>query len=94
MCSMFFSFQLYDQLRMDQPGFSHKCHAIHGDVCEDELGLRPGDRTLLREKISVVFHSAAVVKFDEHLRCVPYLSQQVHCPFSTRLTAKFTPHKS
>ncbi|XP_046743275.1 putative fatty acyl-CoA reductase CG5065 [Diprion similis] len=45
-----------------------KIYAIPGDVSQPELGISPEDRRLLQETVSVVFHVAATVRFDEPLR--------------------------
>lgn len=60
--------RLFDRLRKDQPEFSSKLHPIRGDMLLPELGLSPHDRHLLEENVSIVFHSAATVRFDEPLR--------------------------
>jgi fatty acyl-CoA reductase len=39
-----------------------------GDITEPALGIRPSDQQLLAQTVSVVFHSAATVKFDEALK--------------------------
>lgn len=41
--------------------------AIPGDITEPQLGLSPANRDTLIANVSVVFHSAATVKFDEPL---------------------------
>lgn len=61
-------FQLYDQLKTEQPDVLEKLQAITGDVDQEDLGMRTSDRELLENCIHVVFHSAATVKFDEPLR--------------------------
>lgn len=45
-----------------------KLHAIPGDITSPGLGLSAEHAQLLQQEISVVFHSAATVKFDEKLR--------------------------
>lgn len=65
---LFFSEQLYDNLRIQCPDFAERLHPIHGDVLEDGFGMREKDRALLEEKVEIVFHSAATVRFDEALR--------------------------
>lgn len=40
---------------------------ICGDITSEELGISESDQTLLCRSVSVVFHSAATVKFDEKL---------------------------
>lgn len=61
--------QLYDVLREQQgPSFYDKVKAIDGDMLEDRLGLSDEDRQMLEDEVNIVLHSAATVKFDEHLR--------------------------
>lgn len=40
---------------------------ISGDVSLKGLGLKPIDREMLIEKVSIIFHVAASVRFDESL---------------------------
>lgn len=60
--------QLYDNLRGVQPDFEDKVHAVHGDVLDNGLGLKENDRKYLEQNIEIVMHSAATVRFDEHLK--------------------------
>jgi len=41
---------------------------IAGDITLPELGISEADQNTLTEEVSVVFHSAATVKFDEKLK--------------------------
>lgn len=59
---------LYHQLRELQPNFHEKVIAIHGDLLEDELGIRQSDRKLLQDTVDIIFHSAATIRFDEPLK--------------------------
>lgn len=45
-----------------------KLVAVDGDLTEPGLGLQPADYELLIREVSVVFHSAATIKFNETLR--------------------------
>lgn len=45
-----------------------KVKAIAGDVGEENLGLSDQDRDLLRQKINVIFHSAATLDFGDTLK--------------------------
>ena len=45
-----------------------KLIAVSGDVSLPELGISPSDMLEIKENVTVVFHSAARVKFDEDLR--------------------------
>lgn len=50
------------------PLLLHKIVAIAGDMTKPGLGISPEDRHLLAEKVSVIFHSAATVKFQGPLK--------------------------
>jgi fatty acyl-CoA reductase len=41
---------------------------MSGDIMLSELGLSHADQKILTDRVSVVFHSAATVKFDEALK--------------------------
>lgn len=62
--------QLFDNLRSEQPDFMSKVYAVSGDIAEDGLGLQDDQKTYLEDNVNIVFHSAATVKFDEPLRWV------------------------
>ncbi|TRY64151.1 hypothetical protein TCAL_04001 [Tigriopus californicus] len=55
-------------------GSLSKVKVITGDVSEKGLGLKPADRRKVIENISVVFHSAATIKFDEVLTKAVFLN--------------------
>lgn len=59
---------LFDKLRKERPNDLNKIIPIHGDITSEELGISEDDQTLLSRTVSVVFHSAATVKFDEKLK--------------------------
>ena len=47
-----------------------KVKALAGDILEPKLGLSTEDEDTIVEEVSVVFHSAATVRFDEPLKLV------------------------
>ncbi|CAG9576938.1 unnamed protein product [Danaus chrysippus] len=59
---------VFDRLKEEVPKFRHKIVVIPADCEAAGLGLTISDRQTLIEKVNVIFHSAATVKFDEHLR--------------------------
>ncbi|XP_013785541.2 putative fatty acyl-CoA reductase CG5065 isoform X2 [Limulus polyphemus] len=61
--------KIFDDIRKNQPHQLSKLVPIHGDITLPGLGICPSDVTLLAGDVSVVFHSAATVKFDEPLKC-------------------------
>jgi alcohol-forming fatty acyl-CoA reductase len=59
---------LFDKLRKERPNDLNKIIPIHGDITSEELGISEADQAMLSRTVSVVFHSAATVKFDEKLK--------------------------
>ncbi|RZF42062.1 hypothetical protein LSTR_LSTR006655 [Laodelphax striatellus] len=59
---------LFDKLRKERQSDLSKIVPILGDITEPELGISVADQILLEKTVSVVFHSAATVKFDEALK--------------------------
>jgi fatty acyl-CoA reductase len=59
---------LFDQLRKEAPERLSKVIPITGDLMHTDLNLSTPDMGLILEEVSVVFHCAATVKFDEALR--------------------------
>lgn len=55
-------------MRSERPSVLSKIIPIIGDVGLEGLGLQPIDREMLIEKVSIIFHVAASVRFDESLR--------------------------
>ncbi|XP_020290521.1 fatty acyl-CoA reductase 1-like [Pseudomyrmex gracilis] len=60
--------KIFDTLRSERPSNLDKLIPISGDVTAKDLGLLPNDRQLLIEKVSIIFHIAAIVRFDESLK--------------------------
>ncbi|CAF4888010.1 unnamed protein product [Pieris macdunnoughi] len=58
--------QAFDVLRQKNPTQLDKLNIIPGDVAQPNLGILPEYLTKLHE-VSIVFHSAATLKFDEAL---------------------------
>lgn len=56
------------RLKHERPKFYHKVSAIAGDVSLPGLGISPSDRKKLAEEVNIVFHAAATIRFDEHIR--------------------------
>jgi hypothetical protein len=59
---------LFEWLRQNQPDALKKIIPISGDVSLPDLGISFSDMQELVANVSVVFHSAARVKFDDDLR--------------------------
>lgn len=48
----------------------NQCHVISGDCSLQDLGISESDRKLLAENVSIVYHCAATVRFDETLKVI------------------------
>ena len=55
-------------LRKESPEVLNKLVPIAGDMCLPGLGVSAVDAKILNDNVSIVFHSAATVKFDEALK--------------------------
>lgn len=60
--------RLFDKLKEESPKCFNKLVAINGDITLPGLGISQADLDLVSQEVSVVFHSAATVKFDEQLK--------------------------
>ncbi|XP_039296931.1 putative fatty acyl-CoA reductase CG5065 [Nilaparvata lugens] len=58
----------FDKLRKEQPHLLKKLVAIDGDITLDSLGLKPENRKLLVEEVSVVFNGAASLRLEAGLK--------------------------
>ena len=59
---------LFKSLKEKEPSSFKKVFAINGDITLPRLGMSDEDIEKIIEKVSVIFHSAATVRFDEELR--------------------------
>ena len=71
-----FTFQLFSRLKEEQPKFRHQIVAISGDCSLPSLGISAADRALLSREVSIVFHVAATVRFDEKLKLAVAINVQ------------------
>ena len=61
--------QLFDVLRCERPAALAKLVAVSGDISlPDGMGICAADLQTLKSKVSVVFHSAARVRFDQNVQ--------------------------
>ncbi|XP_063978990.1 putative fatty acyl-CoA reductase CG5065 [Diachasmimorpha longicaudata] len=65
-----FNSPLFEKVRnlRGLPALHKTVCVVNGDVALPGLGLSPEDRQILCEKISIVYHGAATVRFDEGLK--------------------------
>ncbi|XP_068986780.1 putative fatty acyl-CoA reductase CG5065 [Bombus flavifrons] len=58
---------IYDDIKAKYPSALSRVYPMKGDASLPDLGLSREDRNLLFEKVNIVFHSAATVRFNEPL---------------------------
>lgn len=66
-CFAFLGYPLY-QVFEKVRDLIHKVVPVEGDILAEGLGLDEQDREMLINEVSIVFHVAASVRFDEPLR--------------------------
>ncbi|XP_044763241.1 fatty acyl-CoA reductase wat-like [Coccinella septempunctata] len=59
---------VFDKMKKANPKFRHKVVPIEGDCCLPQVGLKDQDVQMLIDKVNIVFHVAATVRFDEKLK--------------------------
>ncbi|XP_012270706.1 fatty acyl-CoA reductase wat-like [Orussus abietinus] len=59
---------LFDKLKETHPKFRHQIVAVAGECNAPDLGISPSDRATLIQEVSIVFHVAATLRFDEKLK--------------------------
>ncbi|XP_034234298.1 putative fatty acyl-CoA reductase CG5065 [Thrips palmi] len=59
---------LFDRLRQENPAAMDKVVPIRGDCLLDGLGIGADDRSTLVERVSVIIHSAASVRFTDPIK--------------------------
>lgn len=57
--------QIFDRIRATDPNQLDKIKVVKGDVSVDGLDISDNDRRRLSETVTVVFHCAANVRFDQ-----------------------------
>lgn len=67
---LFFVAQLFGGLKETRQldTIINQCHVISGDCSLPDLGISDDDRKLLAKNVSIVYHCAATVRFDECLK--------------------------
>ncbi|XP_033211385.1 fatty acyl-CoA reductase wat-like isoform X2 [Belonocnema kinseyi] len=58
---------IFGLLKNAKPNYQEKVVAISGDATKAGLGMSAAERALITKKVSIIFHAAATVRFDETL---------------------------
>ncbi|XP_044739879.1 putative fatty acyl-CoA reductase CG5065 [Chrysoperla carnea] len=59
---------VFDRIRTKNPEYFNKIKAVSGDVTQKDLGLSATDKKIITSSVTVAFHSAATVRFNESLK--------------------------
>ena len=62
--------QVFDVLKEQSSNWMEKIKMVEGALEQPDLGLSEEDLRHVSDEVSVVFHTAATIKFDAPLRCV------------------------
>ncbi|XP_025415733.1 fatty acyl-CoA reductase wat-like [Sipha flava] len=63
-----FEDRLFKRLKYEVPKYYHKVSGVAGDCSLPGLGLSVSSRNTLINEVNIIFHGAATVRFDEHIR--------------------------
>lgn len=63
-----FNDQIFSVMKKEQPNYLEKVAAVIGDCSLQNLGIGEQHQEILKNEVNIVIHSAATVRFDEHLR--------------------------
>ncbi|XP_063219802.1 putative fatty acyl-CoA reductase CG5065 [Bacillus rossius redtenbacheri] len=69
-----FTCPIFDKVKQQNPEVTKKVVGIPGDVSCPDLGLSEKDRALLCDNVSIVYHAAATIRFDEALKTAVLLN--------------------
>ncbi|XP_043486959.1 fatty acyl-CoA reductase wat-like [Polistes fuscatus] len=59
---------VFSKLKEEQPKFKDKIVCIQGDCALPNLGITPLDKDILMKEISIIFHLAATIRFNENIK--------------------------
>jgi hypothetical protein len=65
--------QLFDEVRKIDPLLLDKVVGVRGNLMEPSLGMSEADEAAVTRDVSVVFHSAATVNFEEVSRITKFI---------------------
>ncbi|XP_003243174.1 fatty acyl-CoA reductase wat isoform X1 [Acyrthosiphon pisum] len=63
-----FNDPVFELMKKEQPNYLEKVTAVIGDCCLPNLGIQEQYIDIIKDEVNIVIHSAATVRFDEHLR--------------------------
>ncbi|KAI5708920.1 hypothetical protein M8J76_006292 [Diaphorina citri] len=64
----YFNDTVFDRLRLTNPNYHEKVDIVTGHIDAQNFDLTPHEEHLLISQTTIIFHIAATVRFDEHIR--------------------------
>ncbi|KAI5708886.1 hypothetical protein M8J76_005479 [Diaphorina citri] len=64
----YFNDTVFDRLRLTNPNYHEKVDIVTGHIDAQDFDLTPHEEHLLISQTTIIFHIAATVRFDEHIR--------------------------
>lgn len=64
----------FKPLREQNPNFASKVSLMNGNLTEPDLGLSDESKRTIIEEVNTIFHVAATVRFDQHLKSATYIN--------------------
>ncbi|XP_042149489.1 putative fatty acyl-CoA reductase CG5065 [Ixodes scapularis] len=65
---VFLGSECFNRLRQECPSSLNKLQVVEGNLTDEKMGLKSSDYECLTAEVSVVFHSAATIRFNDTLR--------------------------
>lgn len=59
---------LFERMKRECPDYMSKVSPIIGDCMKSNLGISENDKNIIIDEVEIIFHAAATVRFDAHLR--------------------------
>lgn len=69
-----FKLPLYDKLREEQPSNLKKVIPLSGDASKENLGLSSADRQMLVERVTIIIHAAASIRFNDSIKYAIFIN--------------------
>ncbi|KAL3271479.1 hypothetical protein HHI36_021964 [Cryptolaemus montrouzieri] len=72
--SEIFDAECFEPLKKKYPNFLQKVQLVNGDCLKPDVGLSPESKKMIMDEVTTIFHVAATVRFDQHLRSATYIN--------------------
>lgn len=69
-----FDCPIFDVLKRRSTNFERKVSLVSGDCVLPNLGLDEETKKMLMEEVDCIFHCAATVRFDQHIKTAAYIN--------------------